>query len=132
MSIEDNVATATSYFERIAAGDVDGALALLEDDGTWWSNLNHHEIPIRDLKPGVRSTLSKMPFRFRIVRTIAAGDDVVLEVMSDAETPEGEPYHNVYCFLMTVKGGRILGIRHYVDTAAAGRIPPSARSISQH
>jgi ketosteroid isomerase-like protein len=47
---------------------------------------------------------------------LAEGDTVVLQTRLRSLLPNGRRYDNVYCFLITVRDGRIHRIREHLDT----------------
>ena len=47
---------------------------------------------------------------------IAEDDVVVMEFDAAFTTFEGEPYHNQYCLVFTVRDGRIAQVREHVDS----------------
>ena len=65
---------------------------------------------------------------------LADGDTVVLETRFRSTLPDGRPYDNAYCFLVTVRDGRLHRIREHLDThrglVAFGMVGPSRRKRS--
>jgi ketosteroid isomerase-like protein len=47
---------------------------------------------------------------------VAEGDTVVLQTRLRAQLPNGRRYDNAYCFLVTLRDGRIHRIREHLDT----------------
>jgi ketosteroid isomerase-like protein len=47
---------------------------------------------------------------------LAEGDTVVLEIRLRSLLPNGRRYDNAYCFLFTLRDGRIHRIREHLDT----------------
>jgi uncharacterized protein len=56
-----------------------------------------------------------------VTRTIAEGDDVVIEWTSRALTATGDPYENHCIGVFTVAHGKIVAVREYMDTGYAQR-----------
>jgi ketosteroid isomerase-like protein len=129
---QGNIERVTTYFNSISSGDVDRALDLLDDEGTWWSNQRRTDVPMRDFKPGSGATLKIMPFKFKIHSMVAVDDQVIAETESFATRPNGNPYNNVYCFIFTLDDGRIVRVREYADTVEAADLPPEIRSLNRH
>ena len=48
--------------------------------------------------------------------TIAEGDRVVMQYEARFTTHDGEPYHNIYCTVITCRDGKIAEVRSHVDT----------------
>ena len=124
MSIEENKALASELFARFSASDLEGALALLADDATWWIVGSRGQIPAagdhtkeqirrlladmgRQLKDGLRMTVRGM---------IAEGDRVAAEVESYGELHDGKVYNNEYHFSLRIRDGKIAEVREYLDT----------------
>jgi ketosteroid isomerase-like protein len=123
---------AWSYFERLSEGDVDGALALLNDTGTWWNLRERVVVPIRDMKPKIAAAMEQLPLRFTLRSAVEAGDVVVIEVDSVATMPTGDLYANQYCYIITVWGDGIMHLRAYPDTERAAdmhQAMPSMRDL---
>ena len=53
---------------------------------------------------------------------LADGDQVTLEWASRARTAAGEPYENFCIGVFTVRDGRIVAVREYMDTHYAHRV----------
>jgi len=52
----------------------------------------------------------------------ADGHTVIVEERMRATLPDGKPYENDYCFVFTVAGDRIAGVREYMDTRKGWRM----------
>lgn len=50
---------------------------------------------------------------------IAEGDRVVVLAKGEVKTVRGEDYNNDYCFVIRMRGGKIVEVREYCDTALA-------------
>ena len=53
---------------------------------------------------------------------LAEGDQVTLEWTSRARTAAGEPYENFCIGVFTIRNGRIVAVREYMDTQYASRV----------
>ena len=53
---------------------------------------------------------------------LADGDQVTLDWTSRARTAAGEPYENFCIGVFTVRDGRIVAVREYMDTHYAHRV----------
>ncbi len=51
-----------------------------------------------------------------VTRVVAEGDTVVLQLSLSSTLPGGRAYDNEYCFLVTVRDGRIHRIHEHLDT----------------
>ena len=54
--------------------------------------------------------------RFVVDEVIAEGDRVVLTVHNEGQYPDGEPYEMGYCFIFTIRDGKIVHAIEYADT----------------
>ena len=117
----DNGRTAWAFFERLGEGRIDDALALLDDAGTWWHVRTRQAYPMPDHKRVLARAWSIVPLRFTLHRTVEDGGDVVLELESHAELPDGGGYNNRYCYVITVVDGALRHVREYSDTAYGDR-----------
>jgi ketosteroid isomerase-like protein len=115
---------AWAYFERLNEGRMDDALALLGDDGTWWNSLQRATTPMPRVKAATPEVLRIVPMQFTLLASVEEGDVVCLEIESHATTPDGRPYNNVYCYLMTVRDGKIVRVREHADTHHALEVLP--------
>jgi len=57
--------------------------------------------------------------RVEVTRTLAEGDDVVIEWTSRARTRRGDPYENHCIGVFTIAHGKIKAVREYMDTGYA-------------
>jgi hypothetical protein len=60
--------------------------------------------------------------RFTIRDVIAEGERVVVEADGNAVTAEGTPYCNHYCFVFTVRGGKIVHVNEYFCSRLADEV----------
>ena len=58
------------------------------------------------------------PVRPTVTRIIAAGEWAVVQWRGTAPTREGEPYDNVFCWVIRVVDGRITEVTAYLDSVA--------------
>ncbi|HKE96678.1 MAG TPA: nuclear transport factor 2 family protein [Povalibacter sp.] len=124
MSLEQNKAVAVSFFERLHARDIPGALDLLSDDASYWILGRREVIPTSGTHNKDRMTkiMTAMMERFEngmdmtVKNVIAEGDQVALEVESYAPLKNGRVYNNQYHIRMRIRDGRIAEVREYLDT----------------
>ncbi|HEX8419662.1 MAG TPA: nuclear transport factor 2 family protein [Sphingomonas sp.] len=113
----------TDFFATFSRGDVDGVLARMTDDATWWvsgriegmSGTNSKQALgelLRQVKPLYKGgALSITPLAFTV-----DGDRVAVEAESHAELANGGVYANQYHFLIELSDGLIRRVREYSDT----------------
>jgi ketosteroid isomerase-like protein len=120
---------AWSYFERCGEGRIAEALELLDDDGTFWDVLTRDEVPMAKHKVAVEKAMQIVPMQFELHSMLEAEGKVVLEVESRASLPDHEAYNNLYCFIITVRDGKITHVREYNDTHHVLKLPREARAL---
>jgi ketosteroid isomerase-like protein len=124
--MKDNEAAAVvlKFFELSAAGDMDACFGLLADDVTW-TNIGStrfsgtyagKDAVLNDLV-GPLFGLLKNGMASTIDRVISEGDTAVVLQRGQAETHEGKAYNNDYAQVFTVRDGRIVAVKEYMDTA---------------
>ncbi|HEV7759833.1 MAG TPA: nuclear transport factor 2 family protein [Acidimicrobiales bacterium] len=117
-----NAEVAWSFFELLGRGRIDEALAVLDDDGTWWHVRTRRAYPMRRHKRQLARAWSIVPLQFTRFRTVEDGDTVVLELASHAQLPGGGAYDNRYVYVVTMGAGTLLHVREYSDTAYGDRV----------
>ena len=126
--VDDNVPhdperIAWSFWALLGEGRVDDAVDLLDEDGVYWVSTfdARGERPMATMKDFFRKVIPAVPMTFTKHDALVSGDRVALEVESFADTPLGV-YNNRYCFIMTVRNGRIVRVHEYVDTKHAAEV----------
>lgn len=119
---------AWSYFELCGEGRITDALELLDDDGTFWDVLTRDEVPMTKHKVAVQVAMEIVPMRFELHSSLERDGKVVLEIESRASLPDHEAYNNLYCFIMTIRDGKIVHVREYNDTHHVLSLPRELRS----
>ena len=134
---ERNKALLRRAFEATERGDGRPFVELLDGDVRWsiigstpWSGTyDGRAAVLRDLLGPLTRALGGVN-RVRAERLVAEGPVVVVEARNLSRTTAGVPYPNRYCWVMTLRAGRVVDIVEYADTAlierALGR-PDSAR-----
>ncbi|GGL15067.1 nuclear transport factor 2 family protein [Nocardia jinanensis] len=133
---EANKRLARSFFQLLHGGDVEGAVALLDPGGTIQQMMHRKFWPVVGWPaapdPGPYPVVSMEffttelraigeaynceTFRFVVDEVIAEGDRVVLRVHNEGRYPDGDPYEMGYCFLFTIRDGKIVRVIEYADT----------------
>jgi uncharacterized protein len=121
---EPNKAVCARLFERFSAGDIPGVMDLMSEDATWWLPGKHGQLPVTGLrsKTQIARLFNAMegqlegPLQMTVKSAIAEGDQVAMEVESLGHLKNGRTYNQEYHFRMTVRDGKISGVREYLDT----------------
>lgn len=124
MSTEHNKQIAREFFERLDRRDIDGAVAMLSEDATYWIAGRRETIPSAgtQTKPQIARIFRLMDeqieggLRLRVTGAIAEGDQVALLMESHGRLRNGRVYENSYHIHVTVRDERIAAIREYLDT----------------
>jgi ketosteroid isomerase-like protein len=124
-SISDNKRLAAEFFGCFTHGDVDGALARMSDDATWWIAGDPAVTPtsgVNDKKKMARmfkymtGELKDGKLRFEVKGATAEDDRVALELEGRGELKNGRVYNNRYHLLITFRDGKVCAVREYLDT----------------
>lgn len=128
--LERNKKTATQLFACFTAADIDGVMATMTDDATWW-------IPGKpDLNPAAglysrerierlfRAMLKRLDGGLRMAAKgmVGEGDRLAVEAVSEGDLIDGRLYRQEYHMLMEFRDGRISAVREYLDTQHAHAI----------
>ncbi|OBY29346.1 hypothetical protein ACT18_23540 [Mycolicibacter kumamotonensis] len=105
---------------------------MLDDDGTHWGgsfpyrehSLAGFKAKLRMVEQGIHDT----PMDFAVVDYVSETDRVVLELRNEGKLADNRPYEMVYCFILQVRGGRIVSMREYADTAYSRDMRPELHS----
>lgn len=122
MNIEaSNKQTVKTFLEVFSSGAVDETMAMMADGATWWVagtmpiSGTYDKDAFATLLGGVLETCTG-PIRITPKAMTAEGERVAVEAESYTETRNGRVYNNHYHFLMTVRDGKIAGVKEYLDT----------------
>ena len=123
----DNSAVALKFMEAMGTNNPELADECVAEDGvaiakgtTKFAGLRHRDQMIG----GIELFKQMIPtgLRFRIGDVTAGGDRVVVEAEGDAMTATGTPYRNQYCFVFTLKDGKIKRVHEYFCTKLADEV----------
>ncbi|MGW6898941.1 nuclear transport factor 2 family protein [Streptomyces sp. NPDC054919] len=124
MSVEEtNKRIVTEFLVSMSAGKIDGALALLDDQATWWISGTleglsgeRNKAEFLDLFAGVSKATVTGTIPITPIAWTAQGERVALEARAEAKLVDGGDYNNEYHFLFIVRDGKIHTIKEYNDT----------------
>ena len=124
MTVEDNTAIAHEFFARFSVNDIDGAIATMADDATWWIAGKKDRSPSAGLYSKEKishlfhrmSVALKNGLKMRVRSSIGEGNSVALEVESSGDLNNGRLYRQEYHILMEFRDGKIASVREYLDT----------------
>jgi hypothetical protein len=129
MTSPDSKTVLTRYVEAVQAGDAGTIRDVFAADATWQLD---GELPISGTWRGRDAILNDFlgtamsyyqpgSVSLEITRIVAEGEHAVMEWTSRARTTRGEPYENHCIGVFTVRDGRIVRVREYMDTLYAHR-----------
>ena len=121
---DSNKAVAARLFERFSAGDIAGVMDLFTDDATWWLPGKPGQLPVVGTRSKAQiarlfhamTSQLEGPLAMTVKNAIAEGDQVAMEVESLGHLKNGRTYNQEYHFRITLREGRISGVREYLDT----------------
>ena len=128
MSATENKELLQRIFVALADGNSRPFVEAMADDFRWviagsscWSRtFEGKQVVMTELFSMLRATLADR-VRTRASRFIAEGDQVVVEGRGNNTTRAGMPYRNSYCFIYTVRDGKLQEVVEYMDTDLAIR-----------
>ncbi len=121
---QDPKAVVTEFFIRFSDRDLEGALALMSDDCTWWiaGKSAQSRVAGTHTKDEIAAIFRRMDRRLksglelRVKGMIAEDSTVAVELESYGEVENGRVYNNEYHTLLVVRDGLIREVREYLDT----------------
>ncbi len=128
MPADENVLLVQRQFEAFGRGDVEVALAAVNDDVDWQAPVSAHAgaLPWAGPRQGRQQVANYFRQLARAVRPgpfedltfTAAGDRVVVEGRNRGiVVATGKPYEHQWVMVFTIRGGQVVRFRHYYDPA---------------
>jgi uncharacterized protein len=130
MSTAENKDVVLSFFDNLSAGKLDAALALMDDNVTWWVAGKPEQFALAgtydkaQFAAMVGAIGAAMPTGVQVSITgVTAEDDrVAVEAEERGRSAAGKAYHNQFHYLFEVRDGRIHAVREYLDTMHADEV----------
>jgi uncharacterized protein len=126
MSAEANKALVAEFFATFSSGNVPAILDMMDDEASWWVSGrleglsgSYSKADFGPLLEGAKALYVEKALRITPTSMIAEGDKVAVEAEGYAALNGGGEYAPGYHFLVTLKDGKIFGVREYMDTAHA-------------
>ena len=125
-TIKENKEIAIKFFEALSSGS-ETYLDFYNDDSIIWTAGNNAIGGTRTKKEIIdfaQGILAAFPtgITFNITGMTAENERVAVEVSGEAMHASGEAYNNKYHFLLTIKNGKIIELKEYMDTQLAAKI----------
>lgn len=123
MSPEENKKTVQAFYDAGNRGDMETCFSLMADDIVW-TNIGTTVLSGRfEGKQALQEKLLgplfsnlKAGIRMEVHRLVAEGDYVVAQISGTAETLDGRPYNNSYCWIICLRDGQFAEVTEYLDT----------------
>ena len=129
MSAEENKNVVRKFFEAGNAGDMDTVMALIADDVVWTdvgttslSGTYRGKADLMERLLGPLFAQLKAGITMQIHRLIAEDDFVDAQTSGTAETLEGVPYNNTYCWIIRIRDGQFAEVTEFLDTELVTRV----------
>lgn len=121
MSLVDNKAVVTRFFEMLNANEQAGLADVYTEDArvqTMGRTLISGVFDRSQVTAAAARVFDAFPkgIRFVVHHMTAEDDHVAVEVESFAEHISGTPYNNQYHFLFQMRDGKIVQLKEYCDT----------------
>ena len=123
---EENKKIAIKFFETLSSGS-ETYLDFYTDDSIIWTagdNAIGGTRTKQEIIEFAQGVLDSFPngITFKITGITAENERVAVEVDGEAIHASGLPYNNQYHFLLTIKDGKILELKEYMDTQLAAKV----------
>ena len=123
MSAEENRKVVQRFYEASNRGDMDTCFELIADDIRWTnigttslSGTFNGKAELQEKLLGPLFGGLKQGIRTTVHRLVAENDCVVAQTSGEAETIDGRPYNNTYCWIIGIRNGKIAEVTEYMDT----------------
>ncbi|MCZ6830316.1 MAG: nuclear transport factor 2 family protein [Gammaproteobacteria bacterium] len=125
--IEDNKKTVSAFLDAMNRGDTGAILEAYTEDGQVWTMGNtmisgkYSKEQIKGFADGIYEAFPQ-GLRFNIVGMVAEGDRVAVEAESEGAHASGVNCNNHYHFLFTLRDGKVVQLKEYMDTELATEV----------
>jgi uncharacterized protein len=130
MSESENKNVVVRFFESLSAGDIDAALAPMDNDAVYWVSGKPKQFPLAGtytmrwlatmLDTGSRATPNAMTAS--ITATTAGDDRVAVEANVYGVSAAGRVYENKLFYAFEVRNGKIDSGTEYLDIIHANEV----------
>jgi ketosteroid isomerase-like protein len=123
MSADTNKKIVQQFYEAGNRGDMETCFGLIADDITW-TNMGSTSLSgtysgkgeLMERLLGPLFGQLKQGIHMQVQRLVAEGDYVVAQTSGSAETMDGRPYNNSYCWVIRIKDGKLSEVTEFLDT----------------
>lgn len=129
MSPQENKKVLEAFVEANNRGDMETSMKLIADDIRWTnmgstalSGIFEGKAEVGEKLLGPLFSTLKAGIQMQVDLLLAEGDHVVAKMSGIAETLDGRPYNNQYCWIIRIRDGQFAEITEYADTALISSI----------
>ena len=129
MSPEADKKTVQQFYEAGNRGDMETCFGLIADHITWTnmgttslSGTYNGKADLMERLLGPLFGQLKAGIHMDVQRMVAEGDYVVAQSNGTAETLDGRPYNNRYCWIIRLEDGKLAEVTEYMDTELATEV----------
>lgn len=125
--VEANKQLVARFFEAMSSGDVGFMVDAYDDAGTVQTMGNtlisgvYDKEQIRGFADGIYEAFPE-GLSFTVIGVTAEGERVAVEAESRGKHASGRDYNNFYHFLFTIRNGKIVSLKEYLDTELATEV----------
>lgn len=128
--MDTNKAIVLKFFEAFSGNDFEATMAFLDDASfEWWIPADPAVFPLAgsrnkgDFGELLRAATSKCQdgIKIKVHSMIAEDDKISAEAESFAEVGDKQ-YNNRYHFLITLRNGKLIHVKEYMDTIHANAV----------
>jgi hypothetical protein len=123
MTMVNNKQIVKQLLDDISVWRIDGIMAALADDATWWLagsipglSGTYNKSQMAELFAVMKATLLPQGLNITVDNMIGEGNFVAVEGHSETQLADGTPYANQYHWLFELRDGRVHRVREYLDT----------------
>lgn len=123
MSAKENKEIVQAFYDASNRGDMETSISLISDDIVWnnigttsLSGTFRGKAELQEKLLGPLFGRLKGGITMEVRRLIAEDDYVVALTSGSAETVEGQPYSNTYCWVIRLEDGQFAEVTEYLDT----------------
>jgi len=126
--IEENKKVVLRFLEATGHNDAETVKACVDPDGVSVAKGTSKFTGPRRFGANIADTIETFKkiiptgLRYKICSVTAEKDRVVVQAEGDAVTHDGKPYRNDYCFVCTVKNGKVVRVDEYFCTKMADEV----------
>lgn len=118
---EDNKKLVLAFWDAFSNSRFDEALDMVADDAKWWvagTTDISGEFTKEEFANLVKGIGENAPNGIKITpsQLTAEGDRVAMECESYGEISNGKVYNNIYHMLHTIRDGKLVNVKEYMDT----------------